>query len=138
MQVVTLFSHKQHTSFTEEPWSVHGPHVAEYEEQKTLIAGIHLCPTQGPIFNIRRNSICKLLIQLKLLIYCWTFSGGSEPRLIAAATAQLNTLPFYHSFWNHASKPSLVFIKFLFNNMIPFHCMLHFFFSHPFLTHNLY
>ncbi|KAI7747986.1 hypothetical protein M8C21_027910 [Ambrosia artemisiifolia] len=33
--------------------------------------------------------------------------GGNEPRLIAAATKQLNTLPFYHSFWNRTTKPSL-------------------------------
>lgn len=35
-------------------------------------------------------------------------AGGNEPRLIAAATKQLNTLPFYHSFWNRTTKPSLV------------------------------
>ncbi|KAJ9553967.1 hypothetical protein OSB04_018012 [Centaurea solstitialis] len=33
--------------------------------------------------------------------------GGNEPRLIAAATKQLNTLPFYHSFWNRTTKPPL-------------------------------
>ncbi|XP_060209704.1 vanillin aminotransferase [Lycium barbarum] len=33
--------------------------------------------------------------------------GGSEPRLIEAANKQLNTLPFYHSFWNRTTKPSL-------------------------------
>ncbi|XP_010648197.1 gamma aminobutyrate transaminase 3, chloroplastic [Vitis vinifera] len=47
-------------------------------------------------------------------LWC-TALGGSEPRLIAAATAQLNTLPFYHSFWNHASKPSLDLAKELLN-----------------------
>ncbi|CAL5017529.1 unnamed protein product [Urochloa decumbens] len=31
----------------------------------------------------------------------------SEPRLIQAATEQLNKLPFYHSFWNHTTRPSL-------------------------------
>lgn len=36
------------------------------------------------------------------------FSGGSEPRLVKAATEQLNKLPFYHSFWNRTTKPSLV------------------------------
>jgi len=35
-------------------------------------------------------------------------SGGSEPRLVKAATEQLNKLPFYHSFWNRTTKPSLV------------------------------
>lgn len=34
--------------------------------------------------------------------------GGNEPRLVAAATKQLNELPFYHSFWNRSTKPSLV------------------------------
>lgn len=38
----------------------------------------------------------------------WIFAGGSEPRLVAAATEQLKTLPFYHSFWNRTTKPSLV------------------------------
>ncbi|CAM8946637.1 unnamed protein product [Rhodiola kirilowii] len=33
--------------------------------------------------------------------------GGSEPRLVEAATKQLKTLPFYHSFWNRTTKPSL-------------------------------
>ncbi|KAJ7277057.1 hypothetical protein O6H91_Y392400 [Diphasiastrum complanatum] len=33
--------------------------------------------------------------------------GGNEPRLVAAALEQLNTLPFYHSFWNRTTKPSL-------------------------------
>ncbi|RVX03464.1 Gamma aminobutyrate transaminase 3, chloroplastic [Vitis vinifera] len=47
-------------------------------------------------------------------LWC-TALGGSEPRLIAAATAQLNTLPFYHSFWNHVSKPSLDLAKELLN-----------------------
>ncbi|KAL3821595.1 hypothetical protein ACJIZ3_007500 [Penstemon smallii] len=39
-------------------------------------------------------------------LWCNTL-GGNEPRLIAAATKQLNTLPFYHSFWNRTTKPSL-------------------------------
>ncbi|KNA24573.1 hypothetical protein SOVF_014280 [Spinacia oleracea] len=33
--------------------------------------------------------------------------GGNEARLVAAATAQLNKLPFYHSFWNKTTKVSL-------------------------------
>ena len=36
-------------------------------------------------------------------------SGGSEPRLVKAATDQLNKLPFYHSFWNRTTRPSLVY-----------------------------
>lgn len=35
-------------------------------------------------------------------------SGGSEPGLVEAATAQLKKWPFYHSFWNHTTNPSLV------------------------------
>lgn len=47
---------------------------------------------------------------IKSLIPNQISAGGNEPRLVAAATAQLNTLPFYHSFWNRTTKPSLVFI----------------------------
>ncbi|KVI08512.1 Aminotransferase class-III [Cynara cardunculus var. scolymus] len=43
-------------------------------------------------------------------LWC-TALGGSEPRLVAAATKQLNTLPFYHSFWNRTTKPSLDLAK---------------------------
>ncbi|XP_057953647.1 gamma aminobutyrate transaminase 3, chloroplastic [Malania oleifera] len=43
-------------------------------------------------------------------LWC-TALGGNERRLVAAATAQLNTLPFYHSFWNRTTKPSLDLAK---------------------------
>ncbi|XP_022985320.1 gamma aminobutyrate transaminase 2-like isoform X2 [Cucurbita maxima] len=43
-------------------------------------------------------------------LWC-TSLGGNEPRLVAAATKQLNTLPFYHSFWNHTNMPSLDLAK---------------------------
>ncbi|XP_041995211.1 gamma aminobutyrate transaminase 3, chloroplastic isoform X2 [Salvia splendens] len=36
-----------------------------------------------------------------------TCLGGNEPRLVEAAVKQLNTLPFYHSFWNRTTKPAL-------------------------------
>uniref|UniRef100_A0A0D9W9E7 4-aminobutyrate--pyruvate transaminase n=1 Tax=Leersia perrieri TaxID=77586 RepID=A0A0D9W9E7_9ORYZ len=39
-------------------------------------------------------------------LWC-TALGGSEPRLVKAATDQLNKLPFYHSFWNSTAKPPL-------------------------------
>ncbi|KAL4201244.1 hypothetical protein AMTRI_Chr02g215090 [Amborella trichopoda] len=39
-------------------------------------------------------------------LWC-TALGGNEPRLVEAATRQLNKLPFYHSFWNRTTKPSL-------------------------------
>ncbi|KAJ4705655.1 Gamma aminobutyrate transaminase mitochondrial-like [Melia azedarach] len=43
-------------------------------------------------------------------LWC-TALGGNEPRLVAAATSQLKTLPFYHSFWNRTTKPSLDLAK---------------------------
>lgn len=43
-------------------------------------------------------------------LWC-TALGGSEPRLVNAAVKQLNTLPFYHSFWNRTTKPSLKLAK---------------------------
>ncbi|KAE8696897.1 Gamma-aminobutyrate transaminase 1 [Hibiscus syriacus] len=39
-------------------------------------------------------------------LWC-TALGENEPRLVAAATAQLNKLSFYHSFWNRTTKPAL-------------------------------
>ncbi|OIW05606.1 hypothetical protein TanjilG_23392 [Lupinus angustifolius] len=43
-------------------------------------------------------------------LWCTTL-GGSEPRLVEAATKQLQKLPFYHSFWNRTTQPSLVLAK---------------------------
>ncbi|CAA7408998.1 unnamed protein product [Spirodela intermedia] len=40
-----------------------------------------------------------------------TALGGNEPRLVQAATEQLKTLPFYHSFWNRTTRPSLDLAK---------------------------
>ncbi|XP_027911259.1 gamma aminobutyrate transaminase 3, chloroplastic [Vigna unguiculata] len=40
-----------------------------------------------------------------------TALGGSESRLVDAATAQLKKLPFYHSFWNRTTVPSLELAK---------------------------
>ncbi|OIV99613.1 hypothetical protein TanjilG_17423 [Lupinus angustifolius] len=37
--------------------------------------------------------------------------GGNEPRLVEAAITQLKKLPFYHSFWNRTTKPSLDLAK---------------------------
>ncbi|XP_074572832.1 putative gamma-aminobutyrate transaminase 3, mitochondrial [Curcuma longa] len=49
---------------------------------------------------------------LDALAGLWSTSlGGNEPRLVAAATSQLNELPFYHSFWNRKTKPSLDLAK---------------------------
>lgn len=39
-------------------------------------------------------------------LWC-TALGFSEKRLVDAATKQLNTLPFYHNFWNRTSQPAL-------------------------------
>lgn len=33
--------------------------------------------------------------------------GGNEPRLIEAATKQLQKLPYYQSFWNRTTEPAL-------------------------------
>ncbi|CAL5390171.1 unnamed protein product [Camellia sinensis] len=43
-------------------------------------------------------------------LWC-TALGGNEHRLVDAATTQLKTLPFYHSFWNRTTKPSLDLAK---------------------------
>ncbi|KAF3534025.1 hypothetical protein DY000_02041970 [Brassica cretica] len=43
-------------------------------------------------------------------LWC-TALGGNEPRLVSAALEQLKTLPFYHSFWNRTTKPSLDLAK---------------------------
>ncbi|KAB8392276.1 hypothetical protein FH972_024792 [Carpinus fangiana] len=50
-------------------------------------------------------------------LWC-TALGGNEPRLVAAATEQLNKLPFYHSFWNRTTKPSLVKLVWYYNNAL--------------------
>eukprot|EP00243_Klebsormidium_subtile_P010209 TRINITY_DN539_c0_g1_i1.p1 TRINITY_DN539_c0_g1~~TRINITY_DN539_c0_g1_i1.p1 ORF type:complete len:498 (-),score=111.90 TRINITY_DN539_c0_g1_i1:278-1771(-) len=39
-------------------------------------------------------------------LWC-TALGGNEPRLIEAATKQLQTLPYYQSFWNRTTEPAL-------------------------------
>lgn len=43
-------------------------------------------------------------------LWC-TALGGNNQRLVDAAMKQLNTLPFYHSFWNRTTKPSLDLAK---------------------------
>ncbi|KAL5129766.1 Gamma aminobutyrate transaminase 3, chloroplastic [Glycine soja] len=49
---------------------------------------------------------------LDALAGLWATSlGGSEPRLVDAAIAQLKKLPFYHSFWNRTTLPSLDLAK---------------------------
>ena len=61
-----------------------------------LSTNISFSPECGPrVLSLMSQYPCKL-------------AGGNEPRLIAAAAKQLNTLPFYHSFWNRTTKPSLV------------------------------
>ncbi|OEL20793.1 Gamma-aminobutyrate transaminase 1, mitochondrial [Dichanthelium oligosanthes] len=54
------------------------------------------------VYDINGNKYLDSLAGL----WC-TALGGSEPRLIKAATEQLNKLPFYHSFWNRTTRPSL-------------------------------
>eukprot|EP00249_Psilotum_nudum_P017357 c26280_g1_i2 orf=384-2078(-) len=52
------------------------------------------------------DSLGKKYIDSLAGLWC-TALGGHEPRLIDAAVNQLNTLPFYHSFWNRTTQPSL-------------------------------
>lgn len=54
------------------------------------------------VYDINGNKYLDSLAGL----WC-TSLGGNEPRLIAAANAQLNKLPFYHSFWNRTTRVSL-------------------------------
>uniref|UniRef100_K3Y7I2 4-aminobutyrate--pyruvate transaminase n=1 Tax=Setaria italica TaxID=4555 RepID=K3Y7I2_SETIT len=54
------------------------------------------------VYDINGNKYLDSLAGL----WC-TALGGSEPRLVKAATDQLNKLPFYHSFWNRTTRPSL-------------------------------
>lgn len=54
------------------------------------------------VYDINGNKYLDSLAGL----WC-TALGGSEPRLVKAATDQLNKLPFYHSFWNRTTKPTL-------------------------------
>lgn len=58
------------------------------------------------------------LLYILWISVSWTMLGfiGNEPCLLVpatAATAKLNTLPFYHSFWNNANRPSLERICYL-------------------------
>ncbi|CAL5212459.1 unnamed protein product [Lathyrus oleraceus] len=58
------------------------------------------------VYDINGNKYLDALASL----WC-TALGGSEQRLVDAATAQLKKLPFYHSFWNRTTKPSLDLAK---------------------------
>lgn len=51
-------------------------------------------------------------------LWC-TSLGGNEPRLVKAAVNQMNTLPFYHSFWNRITKPPLELSKELIDLFTP-------------------
>ncbi|VAH35655.1 unnamed protein product [Triticum turgidum subsp. durum] len=59
-------------------------------------------PLGSYVYDINGNKYLDSLAGL----WC-TALGGSEPRLVKAATDQLNKLPFYHSFWNRTTKPTL-------------------------------
>jgi hypothetical protein len=51
----------------------------------------------------------QFLSMVKIQICSLAFLAGfSEKRLVEAAEKQLNILPFYHSFWNRTSQPTLV------------------------------
>ncbi|CAM6122011.1 unnamed protein product [Calypogeia fissa] len=51
-------------------------------------------------------------------LWC-TALGGNESRLVDAATKQMNLLPFYHSFWNRTTEPSLALAKVLVDLFTP-------------------
>ncbi|KAK1394154.1 hypothetical protein POM88_013210 [Heracleum sosnowskyi] len=57
----------------------------------------------------RLRRLCNDLI--KQVDLCHDQIGGSEPRLLDDAAKQLSTLPFYHSFWNRSTKPTLDLTK---------------------------
>lgn len=63
-----------------------------------------LCDSVPPFISVASTMFLLLLVYHLFVLP----SGGSEPRLVKAATEQLNKLPFYHSFWNRTTKPSLV------------------------------
>ncbi|KAF1885112.1 hypothetical protein Lal_00029001 [Lupinus albus] len=66
------------------------------------------------IYDIDGNKYLDALAGL----WC-TSLGGSESRLVEAATAQLKKLPFYHSFVNRTTEPSLVLAKDLIEMFTP-------------------
>ncbi|KAK1387757.1 hypothetical protein POM88_015935 [Heracleum sosnowskyi] len=57
----------------------------------------------------RLRRLCNDLI--KQVDLCHDQIGESEPRLLDDAAKQLSTLPFYHSFWNRSTKPTLDLTK---------------------------
>ncbi|KAK1404439.1 hypothetical protein POM88_004044 [Heracleum sosnowskyi] len=56
------------------------------------------------------NDLIKQYLDSLAGLWCTTL-GGSEPRLLDDAAKQLSTLPFYHSFWNRSTKPTLDLTK---------------------------
>ncbi|CAH8358141.1 unnamed protein product [Eruca vesicaria subsp. sativa] len=69
------------------------------------------CLVRGSLLQGHHPRSKQLLGQF-YMVYCL---GGNEPRLVSAAVEQLKTLPFYHSFWNRTTKPSLDLAKDLLN-----------------------
>ncbi|EHA8589656.1 hypothetical protein COCNU_scaffold011788G000010 [Cocos nucifera] len=57
--------------------------------------------------------IIKMSLSLKMdkAFLILLFGSGSEPGLVEATTAKLKKWPFYHSFWNHTTKPPLDLAK---------------------------
>ncbi|XP_012477886.1 vanillin aminotransferase [Gossypium raimondii] len=75
--------------------------------QSTEVNPLVIVKSEGSyVYDINEKKYLDTLAGL----WC-TALGGNEPRLVAAATDQLNKLPFYHSFWNRTTKPSLDLAK---------------------------
>ncbi|KAK5810992.1 hypothetical protein PVK06_026309 [Gossypium arboreum] len=75
--------------------------------QTTEVNPVVIVKSEGSyVYDINEKKYLDTLAGL----WC-TALGGNEPRLVAAATNQLNKLPFYHSFWNRTTKPSLDLAK---------------------------
>jgi 4-aminobutyrate--pyruvate transaminase len=68
-------------------------------------AGVPLVIERGEGVYVWDNKGNKYIDALAGL-WC-TALGFSEKRLVAAAEKQLNTLPFYHNFWNRTTQPAL-------------------------------
>ncbi|XP_023551964.1 gamma aminobutyrate transaminase 1, mitochondrial-like isoform X1 [Cucurbita pepo subsp. pepo] len=92
-----------------------GSYVYDINGRKYLdsLAGLW-CTSLGITICTNTNS-CSAYIEKfsfsKLVKAMLEFVGGNEPRLVEAATKQLNVLPFYHSFWNRTTRPSLELAK---------------------------
>uniref|UniRef100_A0A3B6RME4 Uncharacterized protein n=2 Tax=Triticum aestivum TaxID=4565 RepID=A0A3B6RME4_WHEAT len=97
-------SHQTHNSFTSSVDKEHAmlaPFTAGW--QTAISPPLIIERSEGCyIYDANGNKYLDALARLLS-----TALGGSEPRLVKAPTEQLNKLPFYHSFYNHTTRPSL-------------------------------